>query len=59
MEESAKIALKTVTDELKKSPEIELVRFVLYDVKALEVHEKALESMMSIKNSAVLLFPSF
>ena len=45
MEEATKIALKTSTDELKKSQEIELVRFVLYDSKALEVYEKVLESL--------------
>ena len=45
LEEAAKIALDTVVDELKKTPKISLVRFVLYDTKALEVHEKALDSM--------------
>jgi O-acetyl-ADP-ribose deacetylase (regulator of RNase III) len=46
VEEAAKIALKTVKDELEKSPEIELVRFVLYNLKALEVHEKVLDSIL-------------
>lgn len=45
MEEAAKIALKTVINDLKISPEIELVRFVLYDSKSLEIHEKVLDSM--------------
>jgi O-acetyl-ADP-ribose deacetylase (regulator of RNase III) len=41
--EATNIALRTVVDELKKGPEIKLVRFVLYDERALEVHEKALD----------------
>ena len=45
LEKAAKIALDTVVDVLKKIPEISLVRFVLYDKKALEVHKKALDSM--------------
>lgn len=45
MDAAAKIALKTVMTELKKNPGIKLVRFVLYDSKALEVHEKALDSI--------------
>ena len=44
LEEAAKIALETVANELKKIPEIDLVRFVLYDSKSLEVHEKVLDS---------------
>lgn len=43
VEKAAKIALETVIDELRKSPTIDLVRFVLYDSKTLEIHEKALE----------------
>jgi O-acetyl-ADP-ribose deacetylase (regulator of RNase III) len=45
IEEAAEVALKTVADELKKKPGVELVRFVLYDSKALDVHEKALDSI--------------
>ncbi|UCD14641.1 MAG: O-acetyl-ADP-ribose deacetylase [Thermoplasmatales archaeon] len=45
IKEAARIALETVVDELKKNPKIDLVRFVLYDSKALEIHEKALDSM--------------
>jgi O-acetyl-ADP-ribose deacetylase (regulator of RNase III) len=44
LEEAAKIAIETVANELKKIPEIDLVRFVLYDSKSLEVHEKVLDS---------------
>lgn len=45
IKEATRIALETVVDELKKNPKIDLVRFVLYDSKALEIHEKALDSM--------------
>ena len=45
LEKAAQVALKTVIEDLLKNPEIELIRFVLYDSKALEVHEKVLESM--------------
>jgi O-acetyl-ADP-ribose deacetylase (regulator of RNase III) len=44
MEEAARIALKTVSEFLRKS-KIQLVRFVLYDSKALEIHEKVLEEL--------------
>ncbi len=45
MEEAAEIALETVKDFLKRGTEIELVRFVLYDSNALEIHEEALRSL--------------
>ena len=45
IQEAAKIALETVIDELKNTPGIELVRFVLYDSKSLDVHEEVLESI--------------
>ncbi|UCF11639.1 MAG: O-acetyl-ADP-ribose deacetylase [Thermoplasmatales archaeon] len=44
LEEAAKIAIETVANELKKIPEINLVRFVLYDSKSLKIHEKVLDS---------------
>ena len=47
MEEAAKIALSTVINELEENPGIDLVRFVLYDSKALVIHEKALKSIFS------------
>lgn len=42
MKEAAKIALKTVVETLKSSPETMLVRFVLHDSKALNIHENVL-----------------
>jgi len=43
IKEAARIAIETTIDELKKTPKIELVRFVLYDSTALHVHEELLD----------------
>jgi O-acetyl-ADP-ribose deacetylase len=43
--EAAPIALKTVADFLKEHPEIELVRFVLFDGKTLAAYEEALKKL--------------
>ncbi len=45
IEEAAKIALETILDWLKQSSKIELVRFVLFDSKSLELHEKVLNDI--------------
>jgi O-acetyl-ADP-ribose deacetylase (regulator of RNase III) len=45
--EAAPIALKTVADFLKNHPEIELVRFVLFDGKTLAAYEEALKRLPS------------
>jgi O-acetyl-ADP-ribose deacetylase (regulator of RNase III) len=45
LSEAAPIALKTVADFLKKHPEIELVRFVLFDSKTLAAYEEALKKL--------------
>jgi O-acetyl-ADP-ribose deacetylase (regulator of RNase III) len=45
LSEAAPIALKTVADFLKKHPEIELVRFVLFDAKTLAAYEEALNKL--------------
>jgi O-acetyl-ADP-ribose deacetylase (regulator of RNase III) len=45
LDEAAPIALKTVADFLKKHPEIELVRFVLFDGKTLVAYEEALKKL--------------
>jgi len=42
VEEASRIALKTAIDYLKNHPEIQLVRFVLFDSKTYGVYEKAL-----------------
>jgi O-acetyl-ADP-ribose deacetylase (regulator of RNase III) len=46
MEEAAKIALKTVLEELRGTHKIRLVRFVLHDSNALRVYERVLESLL-------------
>jgi O-acetyl-ADP-ribose deacetylase (regulator of RNase III) len=46
VEEASRIALKTVNDYLKKHPEIQLVRFVLFDSKTYSVYEKALKELI-------------
>jgi O-acetyl-ADP-ribose deacetylase (regulator of RNase III) len=43
--EAAFVALRTVVDFLRAHPEIKLVRFVLFDQRALEAFEKALERL--------------
>jgi O-acetyl-ADP-ribose deacetylase (regulator of RNase III) len=43
--EAAPIALKTVRDYLKKHPDIELVRFVLFDQNTLKAYEEALKKL--------------
>ena len=45
LEEAALIALSTVLDYLMDHPEFELVRFVLFDGKTLEVYEETLKKL--------------
>jgi len=45
VEKAARIAIKTVVEKLKKTPELELVIFVLYNSKNLEIHEKILNEI--------------
>ncbi|MBN1253894.1 MAG: O-acetyl-ADP-ribose deacetylase [Deltaproteobacteria bacterium] len=45
--EAAPIALKTVADFFKAHPDIELVRFVLFDGKTLAAYEEALKRLPS------------
>jgi O-acetyl-ADP-ribose deacetylase (regulator of RNase III) len=45
LNEAAPIALKTVADFLKEHPEIELVRFVLFDGKTLAAYEEAIKKL--------------
>lgn len=44
--DAAAIALKTVIDYLKTHTDIELVRFVLFDQKAYQTYEKALQELI-------------
>jgi O-acetyl-ADP-ribose deacetylase (regulator of RNase III) len=45
LQEAAPIALKTVADYLKKHPDIELVRFVLFDQHTLKSYEETLKKL--------------
>ena len=45
-EDAARIAIQTVMDFLNNDSSLELVRFVLFDSKSLQVHEKILKAEM-------------
>jgi len=45
MESAAKIALSTVINVLEKNPGVDLVRFVLYDSKGLDIYDRVLKSI--------------
>ena len=47
MEDSARVAFRTIIEYLEQHPEIKLVRYVLYDARALAVHERVLEQVLS------------
>lgn len=47
MESAARIALHTMLDEAPSLESVEYIRFVLYDDEALNVHETALEQLLS------------
>jgi O-acetyl-ADP-ribose deacetylase (regulator of RNase III) len=46
LDEAAEISLRTVIDYLKQHPDIELVRFVLWDRATLEAYGKALSKLI-------------
>ena len=45
VEEASRVALKTVMDYLKDHPDIQLVRFVLFDAITYNIYEKALKEL--------------
>jgi O-acetyl-ADP-ribose deacetylase (regulator of RNase III) len=47
MEQAARVAFRTIIDYLGEHPEITLVRYVLYDGRALAVHERVLEQLLA------------
>lgn len=47
MADAARIAFGTIIEYLREHQEIELVRYVLYDTRALEVHERVLKELMA------------
>ncbi|HEX9075252.1 MAG TPA: O-acetyl-ADP-ribose deacetylase [Anaerolineae bacterium] len=47
MEQAAHIAFRTIIDYLGEHPEITRVRYVLYDPRALAIHERVLERLLA------------
>lgn len=47
MEQAAHIAFRTIIDYMGEHPEITLVRYVLYDARALAIHEQVLERLLA------------
>ncbi|MBI5301544.1 MAG: O-acetyl-ADP-ribose deacetylase [Chloroflexi bacterium] len=47
MEDAAHIAFRVIVDYLSEHPEIARVNYVLYDARALEVHARVLEQVLS------------
>ena len=45
VQEASRVALKTVVDYLKDHPDIQLVRFVLFDSNTYSIYEKALKEL--------------
>ena len=45
VEEAAEVALGTVVEEAQRLEQVRLIRFVLFDEKDLEVHEKVLDEI--------------
>jgi len=45
VQEASRVALRAVMDYLKNHPEIQLVRFVLFDAKTCRVYEEALKEL--------------
>jgi O-acetyl-ADP-ribose deacetylase (regulator of RNase III) len=50
MEEAARVALKTVLEEMPDLESVRRIRFVLYDQEALETHRRVLEEMRVQEN---------
>jgi O-acetyl-ADP-ribose deacetylase (regulator of RNase III) len=47
MESAARVALRTIIDYLGEHSEIQRVRFVLYNSRALQIHQQALEQLLT------------
>ncbi|MCI0477039.1 MAG: O-acetyl-ADP-ribose deacetylase [Anaerolineales bacterium] len=47
MEDAARVAFRVIIEYLEQHSEIKLVRYVLYDARALAVHERVLEQVLS------------
>lgn len=51
LEEAARVALSTVRDELIRNPGIERAVFVLFDLNALSIYERAMQDLLAIEQS--------
>jgi len=47
MDDAARIAFRTIIDYVSEHPGIELVRYVLFDTRALEVHQRVLQEVLA------------
>lgn len=47
MEDAARIAFRTILDYMEEHPELRLVRYVLYDDRALAIHQRILEQVLA------------
>ena len=47
MEDAARVAFRVIIEYLEQHSEIKLVRYVLYDARALAIHERVLEQVLS------------
>ena len=47
IEDAAHIALRTIIDYVSEHPDIKIVRFVLYDTRAYQVHERVLQEVLA------------
>jgi O-acetyl-ADP-ribose deacetylase (regulator of RNase III) len=47
MENAARVAFRVIVEYLEQHPEVKLVRYVLYDARALAIHERVLEQVLS------------
>ncbi len=47
MEQAAQVAFRTIVDYVSEHPAIKLVRFVLYDARAFEIHARVLQEVLA------------
>jgi len=49
-DKAARVAFKTITNELSKPLNLKLVKFVLYNQKSFDIHKKVLDNLINQKN---------
>jgi O-acetyl-ADP-ribose deacetylase (regulator of RNase III) len=47
MDDAARIAFRTIIDYVSEHPEIKRVRYVLYDARAFDVHQRVLQNVLA------------